>query len=83
MRDGLNCFWCDAPTVEHGYFGGDNQRPDSRTLDHFIPKSKGGWNHEDNLVIACRACNWTRGNMLAEDWLEVLDARGLERAEKA
>jgi len=27
------------------------------TVDHIFPKSKGGTDHESNLVAACRPCN--------------------------
>ena len=33
-----------------------------QTIDHFIPKSKGGENHMDNLVPLCAACNKLRAN---------------------
>jgi 5-methylcytosine-specific restriction endonuclease McrA len=32
------------------------------TLDHVIPRSKGGLNTWDNLVTACESCNGTKGD---------------------
>jgi 5-methylcytosine-specific restriction endonuclease McrA len=32
------------------------------TIDHVIPKSKGGDDSMDNLVLACTACNGAKGN---------------------
>lgn len=32
------------------------------TEDHFIPLSKGGSNHIDNIRAACRPCNVKKGN---------------------
>ena len=32
------------------------------TLDHVVPKSKGGRNDWDNLVAACNACNARKGD---------------------
>lgn len=36
------------------------------TLDHVVPKSKGGDNSWTNLVTACYICNNTKGNRLLE-----------------
>jgi len=52
LRDGLCCTYCGA-TVEDGAV---------LTLDHVKPQSKGGSNHETNLVTACKRCNSARGN---------------------
>jgi 5-methylcytosine-specific restriction endonuclease McrA len=32
------------------------------TIDHFIPKSKGGTNEIQNLRLACKRCNSDKGN---------------------
>jgi hypothetical protein len=52
LRDGLACCYCGA-TVEDGA---------TLTLDHLKPYSKGGSNHETNLVTCCHKCNSFRGN---------------------
>lgn len=51
-RDGLACAWC-GDSVENGT---------KLTLDHLTPHSKGGSNHETNLVTCCHRCNCSRGN---------------------
>ncbi|XGV97308.1 MAG: HNH endonuclease [Leptolyngbya sp. BL-A-14] len=35
---------------------------ESLTLDHLIPRSKGGSNSLENLWLACFPCNNSRGN---------------------
>lgn len=37
------------------------------TLDHVVPKSRGGDNSWENLVTACEPCNLKKGNMLIEE----------------
>ena len=32
------------------------------TVDHVIPRSRGGTDHPDNLQLLCGACNSTKGN---------------------
>lgn len=45
------CFYCGVP------FSGIGQGPDHRTVDHRIPKSRGGSDGLANLVFACYRCN--------------------------
>ena len=37
------------------------------TIDHIIPKHKGGVDSWENLVAACIPCNTTKGNKLLKD----------------
>lgn len=52
LRDGCACAYCGA-SVEQGTI---------LSLDHVKPHSKGGSNHETNLVTCCKRCNDSRGN---------------------
>lgn len=45
------CVWCKRPLTF-----------ESMTLEHLVPKSKGGTDNLDNLAPACRKCNSSRGN---------------------
>ncbi len=47
-RDNFNCQYCGASR--------------DLTLDHVIPKSKGGRSSWDNLITACRRCNTRKGD---------------------
>ena len=46
MRADGMCFYC-----------GVELRPAFATLDHLVPRSKGGSDERQNLVLACRRCN--------------------------
>ena len=52
LRDGAACVYC-GEGLEHGA---------TLSLDHVKPHSKGGTNHETNLVTCCKRCNDSRGN---------------------
>lgn len=41
-----------------------------RTADHVVPLCRGGAHSIDNLVIACRSCNSSKGRKTLEQWLE-------------
>lgn len=50
-RDGLVCQYCERELVEDGPW------PYYPTLDHVIPRSRGGQTELENLVVACQPCN--------------------------
>ena len=50
-RDNNQCQYC-----------GKHFCPDSLTMDHVVPKSRGGKNTWINLVTACKKCNQKKGN---------------------
>lgn len=44
------------------------------TFDHVVPHSRGGANDSENLVTACGACNFNKGNCSIDE-LQLLDPR--------
>jgi 5-methylcytosine-specific restriction endonuclease McrA len=50
-RDGPACVWC----------GREPWRRDL-TLEHVVPRSRGGHTTLENAVVACRRCNRRRGS---------------------
>ena len=46
---------------------------ESATVDHLVPRSKGGTDAMDNLVLACQPCNLRKADrLLAEGALQLL-----------
>jgi 5-methylcytosine-specific restriction endonuclease McrA len=42
------------------------------TIDHILPKSRGGSNHKRNKVAACAECNSRKGNLLLDEFYQLL-----------
>ena len=40
----------------------------SATIDHILPKFKGGHNVKSNMICSCSKCNRSKGSVLLEDW---------------
>jgi hypothetical protein len=68
-RDGGECVWCRRPLAP-------NDR--NLSLEHLIPRLKGGPAWPENELAACRPCNRARGHTAPVAWLEACEARGLE-----
>lgn len=61
-----NCFYCGVRFARAG--------PDHRTVDHRIPRSRGGTDGLANLVFACYSCNQRKrdrpeDDFVASEWL--------------
>lgn len=57
VQAGKVCHWCRTPTrlsKDHAW--------DAATIDHVIPRYKGGSNEDDNVVSACNRCNNRRNH---------------------
>jgi 5-methylcytosine-specific restriction endonuclease McrA len=58
MRDcNRRCVYCATPLA-----------PETATLDHVCPVSRGGTDAPGNLVIACPACNQLKGDAMPLDF---------------
>jgi 5-methylcytosine-specific restriction endonuclease McrA len=66
-RDGRRCAYC-------------SKRAD--TIDHVVPRSRGGTHTWDNCVAACRACNSKKADRLVEElgWTLSVVPRSPDRA---
>lgn len=53
-RDGWDCRYCRKTLSER-----------TATIDHVVPRCRGGCNANCNLVLACRKCNTNRGHLPA------------------
>ena len=52
-RDGYECQYCGAAS--------------HLTMDHVIPRSRGGGSSWDNVVTSCAPCNLRKGNRLPHE----------------
>lgn len=55
QRDGYECYYCGQ---------------DANTVDHLIPVAKGGSDDRENLVAACKRCNFSKQDKLVEDFFQ-------------
>lgn len=51
------CAYCDKQLSEH-----------TATIDHVIPKHKGGQNIRSNMAAACSNCNRAKASTLVDQW---------------
>ncbi|MDK2970318.1 MAG: hypothetical protein PWP23_73 [Candidatus Sumerlaeota bacterium] len=56
IRDGYKCQYC-----------GRKPPREELTIDHVVPRSRGGRSEWENVVLACQSCNAKKGNRLLQD----------------
>src|SRR5688500_12552842 len=56
LRDGFMCQYC-----------GDHPHARELTMDHVIPRAKGGATRWNNVVAACRECNHRKGSRTPDE----------------
>ncbi len=65
-KHGAQCVYC--PRERKVDFCGTLEDYVSSTIDHLIPRKRGGANHADNIVPACKVCNFYKKDLvIAED----------------
>lgn len=57
IRENDFCWYC-----------GRHMSPDKLTIDHVFPRSKGGGNDMDNIIMVCKNCNSSKSNMDLFQW---------------
>lgn len=57
------CCWCGCDTVP------EKGRANSATIEHVIPRSKGGSDDPANYAMSCNGCNQARRNLDAEEFI--------------
>jgi hypothetical protein len=63
QAQGAKCFWCNVK-MRRLRRNEKQLRNNTATLEHLIPKSKGGDSGPLNLVVACNSCNQIRGDAM-------------------
>jgi len=59
-----------AKIKENNYcwYCGKEMEPLKLTKDHVFPRSKGGANDMNNIIMVCKSCNSSKGNMDLFEW---------------
>lgn len=63
------CCWCTKLTVP------EPNRKDSATIEHVVPRCKGGADDFGNYAMSCADCNNKRGTKPAELFMEIIEGR--------
>ena len=56
---GWRCAYCDKHLCQ-----------DTATVDHIVPKHKGGHNTRNNLACSCTSCNRSKASEMPFDWFD-------------
>lgn len=56
IKQNSRCYWCSEYVA-------------SPTIDHLIPKSRGGTSAESNLALTCHSCNTRKSSRTPEEYI--------------
>ncbi len=71
MKDeATHCAYCEQPFLLS-----------SKTIDHVVPLRRGGAHSIDNVVVACRSCNESKGIKTLDDWIGQTGAKPMTNTE--
>jgi len=65
------CYYCFRPIFDHA----DKSKKlaaNAKTIDHFVPLTKGGNNFQYNMVICCHQCNTLKADFLPNEFTTVV-----------
>ena len=63
------CFYCDVPMIRTQPSEQKSKSGRLATLDHRVPRAKGGHRIRSNLVLACASCNQKKADKSETDFL--------------
>ena len=69
-RDRWRCVYCERRLREPEQKSLGGYHRDWATIDHVVPKSRGGSNKIENLVTSCMACNNRKKDLTAEEFIQ-------------
>jgi len=76
LKQNGKCFYCYKELwtgkPEHN---ADCKRGDLATIDHIKPRSKGGSNRKENIVISCQECNLAKADRIYSNEYRFRDIR--------
>jgi len=69
-RDGVGCLYCNSKIIN------------VLTIDHIVPRDRGGSNNIKNLAFACKQCNSVKSNMLLTEFIKKYDVEITQKIAK-
>ena len=69
MKELMKCEYCGCEIFKTWCMANGNKRNywNTQTIDHKIPRSRGGGNLH-NTVKVCRRCNMDKGHLTLDEW---------------
>lgn len=60
----IPCYYCNEPLSFR-----------QATVEHLIPRARGGTNSRDNVTISCGPCNHNRRDFTHEEWKKIIETK--------